>query len=348
MMAVAMVATGAGAAPAMILSGPALDRHGGRVVGIALVLLAITAWVATLSGSPAALVATFVAVGFAAGGTDIAMNAAVSHAEEGGRPLMNLAHALFSVGAAAGGALGGLGREVGLGAPTVMGGLALLLLAVAGTNRGSSSGAHVGISTPGRSTPRITRFLVGIGALVALAFLVEGSMFSWGAIHLVDDFGASPGLAGFAVALFYAGSVAGRIGAHLRGASIPPALLVGCSGVAAAIGAAVLAWSPATAPAVAACLLLGVGTAAVAPTLYGIAGAGAGDARGASISTVALVGYSGFLVGPPLMGLVADAASLRASFAGIAVAGAALAIGGSLALRGRAPVEPADGNAPPA
>jgi MFS family permease len=52
--------------------------------------------------------------------------------------------------------------------------------------------------------------------------------------------------------------------------------------------------------------------------------------RGPAIAWVSAVGYSGFLVGPPLIGLLSDATSLRVGLAAVAVAGALIAALSSL------------------
>ena len=94
--------------------------------------------------------------------------------------------------------------------------------------------------------------------------------------------------------------------------------LVG-SGVLAATGIAIVA--VALLPMIA---LLGLGTAGAgisvaAPALLGRAGRLAGAAsRGAVVSMLTTVGYLGFILGPPFVGLLAGATDLRVSFASLA------------------------------
>jgi MFS family permease len=62
-------------------------------------------------------------------------------------------------------------------------------------------------------------------------------------------------------------------------------------------------------------VVAGGGLALSAPTLFGEAGRMGGEGgRGASVSTVAILGYLGFVAGPPLIGAVAGATSLRGGF----------------------------------
>jgi hypothetical protein len=59
--------------------------------------------------------------------------------------------------------------------------------------------------------------------------------------------------------------------------------------------------------------LMGVGLATVVPIAFRAAGSVPGIPAGIGIAGITTVGYAGFLVGPPLIGFVAEATSLRAA-----------------------------------
>jgi MFS family permease len=59
---------------------------------------------------------------------------------------------------------------------------------------------------------------------------------------------------------------------------------------------------------------VGAGVANGIPLAFSAAGRFPGLTAGAGIAGVATIGYAGFLAGPPLIGLVADATSLRVAF----------------------------------
>lgn len=62
-------------------------------------------------------------------------------------------------------------------------------------------------------------------------------------------------------------------------------------------------------------VIAGAGLALSAPTLFSVAGRlGGQGGRGSALSTVAILGYVGFLVGPALIGGVSSASSLRGGF----------------------------------
>jgi MFS family permease len=87
------------------------------------------------------------------------------------------------------------------------------------------------------------------------------------------------------------------------------------AGMAAAAGVIVAVTAQHALVALVGFVIAGAGLALSAPTLFGVAGRLAGDSgRGSAVSTVAILGYLGFLVGPPLFGAVSGATSLRGGF----------------------------------
>ncbi|UOQ70995.1 hypothetical protein MUN79_20310 [Hymenobacter cellulosilyticus] len=78
---------------------------------------------------------------------------------------------------------------------------------------------------------------------------------------------------------------------------------------------------PALPTAVLGFLLVGFGVSSVVPLVYSAAGKASTMSPGVALAAVSTVGFLGFLIGPPLIGLVAGAASLRISFSIIAVMG---------------------------
>ena len=78
--------------------------------------------------------------------------------------------------------------------------------------------------------------------------------------------------------------------------------------------------------------LMGLGLAAVIPTLFRAAGSQPGVPSSVGIAAVSTMGYAGGLAGPPIIGTVAQVATLRGSLAIILVMLAILAIAGRRAL----------------
>ncbi|HMC86191.1 MAG TPA: MFS transporter, partial [Chitinophagaceae bacterium] len=68
-------------------------------------------------------------------------------------------------------------------------------------------------------------------------------------------------------------------------------------------------------------LFVGLGVSSVVPLIYSLAGKSATMPAGLALAAVSSVSFLGFLIGPPLIGFIAEAAGLRLSFAVIAVIG---------------------------
>jgi len=73
--------------------------------------------------------------------------------------------------------------------------------------------------------------------------------------------------------------------------------------------------------------LVGAGLAPVAPILFNAATRVPGVSRAAAIASVTSIGYSGFMIGPPLIGGIASATSLTAALFVLVVAAGLLAYG---------------------
>jgi hypothetical protein len=100
------------------------------------------------------------------------------------------------------------------------------------------------------------------------------------------------------------------LGDSLRG-RVGDVSLVRWSGYLAAAGLLVALLAPWAPVAIAGFALVGLGLANLVPVFFGAAGRIRGQAPGAAIAALASIGYSGFVVGPPCIGIVADATSLR-------------------------------------
>jgi MFS family permease len=68
-------------------------------------------------------------------------------------------------------------------------------------------------------------------------------------------------------------------------------------------------------------LLVGFGVSSVVPIVYGLAGKSTTMSASTALAAVSTIGFLGFLIGPPLIGIIAQVASLRLSFALIAMLG---------------------------
>jgi predicted MFS family arabinose efflux permease len=328
----ALFCVGVGALVAMRPAGVLVDRGGRRVLPAITAAFALCAFLPALATSPVALAAVLLLLGAASGSLDVAINSEGVRSEAVGRPVLRLAHGMFSVAAVVASLATGGMRAAGAGPATVFAVMCAAVLAAA------IAGLALPAAPPGAEPPpslrellRAPRPLVALGALCALAFFVEGSWQSWGAVHLQDTLGSSAALSAAAPALFAAAMAAGRIGGQgLRSRERP--LLAGAAALAAA-GTALGAAASRPALALLGIVAAGLGISICAPTLIAMAGRiSMPDRRGSAVSVVTTVAYLGFLLGPAAVGLAANATTLRAALGGVAAVALLLA-----ALARRAP-----------
>src|SRR3954452_25038494 len=128
----ALLCIGAGALASMRPAGVLLDRHGARVLPLALAVFAASAVLPALASSGVALAGALLVLGAASGAVDVAINAEGGRAEAAsGRSLMNLAHAAFSATVVVASLLAGVARAAGAGVGAIFAGVAVLLLLAA-------------------------------------------------------------------------------------------------------------------------------------------------------------------------------------------------------------------------
>jgi len=317
---VALLMIGLGALLSMRLTGYLIDRYGGMVLPVVMVLFALCGVLPALAGSVVSLSGALLLLGATSGATDVAINAAGSHAEaDTGRPVMNLAHGMFSVAVVVA-SLGTAGlRAAGVGALPVLGGAAALIVVTAVVALAPGATRTVR-TTPTEKRARLQPVLLVLGALCALAYLVENAWQSWSAVHLDTSLDAPAGLASIAPAVFAAAAATGRFAGNALLKRIRPVPLLVAGGAVAAIGTLVAAAAGNPWTALAGIGIAGLGTSVCAPTIIGMAGAWAGpERRAGAIAVVTTIAYLGFLVGPAAVGALSSAWSLPAALASVAV-----------------------------
>jgi MFS family permease len=278
---------------------------------------------------PLLLLAGF-ALGFGMGGTDVSMNAQAVQIERAmGRPIMSSLHAFYSLGGLIGAVLGGalLGMPWDGSLNMVAAGLVMLALAAwAGRLLLPEAPQEREATTRLRVQDVLRPRLLAIGFLAFAAFFSEGAVGDWSSIFLTRHTGASPalaalGFAGFSVTMTLARFAGDRVVTRIG----PRASLVG-GGLLAAAGMALALAVPNLWAGVAGFALIGLGFANIVPVLFSAAGH-VGATPGAGIAVVTMIAYGGLLVGPPLIGGLAEWVGLPAALLVVAVLGLIVAAG---------------------
>jgi predicted MFS family arabinose efflux permease len=310
-----LLALGGGSIVAMPVAGAAIHHWGSRPVMIAGALAACGALpLLTLAPTPALLAATLFIFGAALGTMDVAMNAqAIAVQEALERPVMAALHALFSVGGLVGAAFVSVLLRAGLTLTAAAGLVAVALAALVLwarprllEDRGASSGATLRIA-------RGARVLL-LGALCFISFLAEGAVLDWSALFLRDVRGLDVALAGIGYAVFSLAMVAGRLTGDSLTHRFGVRHMLQIGSALAAGGFLIAALVPGSAAALGGFILIGIGAANIVPVLFSASGRVPGVPPAIALATVTTIGYAGLLLGPAMIGFVADATSLGAAF----------------------------------
>ncbi|MFJ4839755.1 MFS transporter [Streptomyces sp. NPDC088746] len=336
----ALLGVSAGAVITMMLTGRLCRRYGSHAVTVVCgVLLSLSIALPAQTGSALALGLVLLFFGAAYGGLNVAMNsAAVEVVAALRRPVMPSFHAAFSFGGMAGAGLGGLvagslGPAAHLFALT---GIGLLVTAVTGPVllRGRAAALPVEQrATDTRERPKgmstqARRVVVLFGVIALCTAYGEGALAEWGALHLSQDLGATPGLAAAGYSLFALTMAVGRLSGTALLERFGQTRTLVAGGVTAAAGMLLGALAPAVWLVLLGFAVAGLGLANIFPVAVGRAGALAGPSGVAAASTL---GYGGMLLGPPVIGFLADWISLPVALTTVTLLAATAAVLGGAA-----------------
>lgn len=166
--------------------------------------------------------------------------------------------------------------------------------------------------------------LLLLGVIAFCCMSVEGCMFDWTGIYFRDVVKAEEAFVSSGYAAFMMTMAGGRFMGDRMSKHFGRRRWVMVSGLLVFGGILTVVLLPYLVPAVIGCLLTGFGVSSIIPLMYGTAGRDPDVPSGIAIATVAGVGYLGFLLGPPLIGHIAELAGLKFSFLLMASGGIAI------------------------
>jgi MFS family permease len=317
---VALLSTSVGAILAMPATGWLVQVWGNpRVVRVAATALCASLPLLPLAPSMPLLMLTLFIFGTGFGLLDVSMNVQAVAIEEGyERPIMSTFHGVFSIGGLVGAAAAGL--IAGAGVPPFPHLLAValsLLVLVAIASRPLLDVRPAAEGVPVFAIP--PRPLLGLGLLSFCVLFGEGAVADWSAVYLENVLDSSPAVAaagygasslamagmrfaGDALTVRFGTEWLVRVGGLVAGLGMTGGLLIGT------IPAAVIGFA-----------CVGAGLAVAFPIALGAGGRTPGLASGTAIGAVATAGYTGLLVGAPLIGFISDQAGLRMGLALVAM-----------------------------
>ncbi|MBT8184326.1 MAG: MFS transporter [Eudoraea sp.] len=291
-----------------------INRMGvGRATWIGVVLICCTAILPMVAPSYFTLMASLYLFGATQGFTDISMNTLVTEIEkEDKEKFMSAAHGFFSLG----GVLAGLGSFAiaFIGNPAMHMVLAITLVLVVNLLFFRKY-IHIR-AAPIEKEAFSLRLLKPFIVLGIISFIImgsEGAIVDWSGLFLKEISLAPEVLIGSGFLAFSATMTLGRFLGDSISAKIGSIRIVILGTTVALLGySAVL--TTYTYLAISGFALIGLGFSVIIPELFRIGGNIKGIASSQGVAFIAGTGYAGFLMAPPVLGFLAESASLNLSF----------------------------------
>jgi len=165
------------------------------------------------------------------------------------------------------------------------------------------------------------RELIGLGVVGFCCMASEGVMFDWSGVYFKEIIKAPGALTVLGYTSFMIMMASGRFVADHFVQRFGAKKVLQISGCVISVGLYIAVLFPYIIPSTLAFMLVGMGVSSIVPTVYSLAGKNKTVAPSVALTTVSSVSFLGFLMGPPIIGYIAEATSLKYSFALIGVFG---------------------------
>ena len=163
--------------------------------------------------------------------------------------------------------------------------------------------------------------LMGLGLIAFCSLICEGAMFDWSVVYFKKVILADGAWIGAGYTAFMGTMAMGRVFADWFSSRFGIKITLQISGALTASGLITAVAFPQLITAIAGFLIVGLGVSSVIPLVYSAAGRSKVLSPGIALAAISTIGFLGFLLGPPVIGLVAGATSLRVSFSLMAFMG---------------------------
>lgn len=305
------------------LAGWLVAKFGSRIIVIAsAVLYTLTLPFIGFAQQSWQLMCVLFIFGFGGNLLNIAMNTqGVSVEAIYGRSILASFHGIWSLAGFTGAAIGTFMISQHI-APyihfLIISGIALLIVITAWSyTLAKDTNAH--IDQPIFAKP--DKSLLNLGIIAFCCMICEGAMFDWSGVYFQNVVKAKASWIGAGYTAFMSTMAAGRFVADWLVTRFGIKTILQTSGVVIAFGLSIAIIFPDIGSSIAGFILVGAGVSSVVPLVYSAAGKSKKVSPGVALAAVSTIGYLGFLIGPPIIGFIAQASSLRVSFILIALLG---------------------------
>ena len=318
-LALALLGMPLGLLTTLFVGGRIAERLGTRgllSVGLGAFLLVMPLPGFATSGT--GLFAALVIAGIAAALAQLGLNVTASEVEKrAGRSIMNGVHGFWSLGVLGGSAIGAVQAELGWPVGVSLLGLAVLTAGPLLVAARRITDFAVPAAADGAPRKRLSKALAAVAIFAFGIAMTEGAMADWAAVYLTQTFAASPGVAGASYTVFALFLAAGRfLGDGLK-TRFDVGLLARAFAACAVAGLTVALISPGVAGAYAGLAMLGFGLSLGFPLAVSAASALPGRSAAANVAVLTQMTLCGFLIGPPMIGFLAEATTMRVGLAAL-------------------------------
>ena len=319
LLGVALLGAPVGSLLGMSAAGYLVPRLGSRrVLRTGMIGYCLAGALLGVAGDLAAFFFVFMVWGVFQGTLEVAMNTQAVAAETSERrPVMPMFHGSWSLGALAGAGIGAAAVALGVSLTTQLLGLGVTsLAALTGFTtqllpNDRTVPDHTSVSEPGTRRGWLTAALLILCVIALADMLCEGAAADWSAVYLGSSLRASGVMLGLAYTLYSLVMVTTRFAGTRLLARWPKHHVLATLTALATVGFAVGLAAHDTAITLVAFCCLGAGCALVIPTAYSTVGETVPANPGRAVALVSGIGWVGFVAGPPLIGRIASATSLR-------------------------------------
>ena len=330
-LSIVLLAAAIGTVLALFIAGRIVGWLGARKASaFAALVMSLSLGVVLEFPSVAALLPAMLIFGASASLFDVSINTEGSELESlSGRAIMSNLHGMFSVGGMTGAALVSYMLDIGV-APRlqlfgVCSGIAIAALIASRGMLETHAASDEGGEKAHFAWPK--GLLLIIGLLIFAGMTAEGVMYDWSVLYLKQDVGMPQAQAALGYAAFSAAMALSRFGGDLLRSRYSEQALLRFGASVATVAMTVVLISANSWVALIGFALVGAGLAPVAPILFNAATRVRGVSRAAAIASVTSIGYSGFMIAPPLIGSIATATSLTMALGVVVLASGLLAYG---------------------
>lgn len=315
-----LLSLGIGSLLAMPFTGLLTSKLGCRTIILtASAFLCVILPMLTQADTIPVMAVTLLFFGAAIGMIDVSMNIqAIIVERASGRAMMSGFHGFFSVGGIAG--AGGVSALLWLGLSPLMALLVIVALLLILMSVAQAHLLRAANNTEGGPMFAIPRgWVMFIGVLCFIMFLAEGAILDWSALFLTAERHLSSAQAGIGYAAFSVAMTIGRLsGDRVVNALGRYAILAGGS-LCAALGLLLTISIDNALTSILGFVMVGIGASNVVPILFSAAGNQKIMPANLAIASITTVGYAGILVGPTLLGFIAQLSSLSLAFGCVAL-----------------------------